>query len=1073
MLFSLLSLPTTTLATFATEHSTYYPHSMDHLPYPANPAHDPLRVPLLLKAHTVVDCRASSPVGRLRASRRSHHLPELTRQLQKWLYFGLISRCIGINVAVQDFHSDQRLHSRHLPGLLRHNPIVNALETDLKDVELALRQFSIDHLEPYSSFNQNVDNYNAQLVVLSIRILTDSLWRADRNYGEFADDTFMRHNERYDNPFAPAELHGAILRNRMSWQEGWCKSMVSRLLKTFTASSAYYISAFRHTRAANHGINHEHCTDDRCKLNYDPKNYQYAHTSQCQEDRNEYCRMVEAPRSDVMNILQDGGIPLIKIESNNLVARRAKYGVPYVVATHVWAGGLGNPKGNSMPLCQVQEMSRLTVSSQEALLRFKPSPTPEDVFPTIWETIVNPFRLLPKSPPAWFWIDTLNIPNVDNSSVAKELADDVWAKRTMAIDRMTQTYAAADSAIVLDPEVRQVDLQWHQSASDPDDDGADAVLLQIFASILISSWTTRCWTFQEGAMAKELLVKLKGDIFPMQFARRDVLARNRRRLRDRQYSDIHDMLDEMSAWFSRLPATQENDESVGRKEISQGDDGTPEVFTRIWNDLAARSTSRTVDRLSILSLLVDLKPSEVRQEHPRARFKAIFKANEKLPLALLFHPPLTAKEREEVSSQFDKEEAAEIERGKTLRAPMKDTSYPLPTSLSSKPLPSQLGWMRQGENFIFFNNDLLNAGLRRPSLFTLPVPFRANISQYRFYDVSIPCRFTMHLDLVPREERAQISEVDNVHLLTSSELKATDAFQSSHMTFYGVLLTRESHSLRRNGMGGQNTREVCTYRYLCHVTCDAFETHESEHYSTSSGRGRTENISRERLVDNCEYRIRCDFSNVGAPSRHRIRGFAPPWITAFNIRTTIMPILLFYYLVCFGFTCIPVFAHTPGAFPRGWLAMIGFLFMMRLLLYTWNTGRDYRKAVYEVQFNAWVNGIGGDDDAAPIIDSQSRHSGFNINLSLRDSLTLALLCSVFIVAGAARYSDTGLRWMIAVGGSGLGELLLWWGLELCLPTSRFWAPGGIDGWRELPALRAEYLSPSRLTRWSRGLFRRE
>ena len=188
---------------------------------------------------------------------------------------------------------------------------------------------------------------------------------------------------------------------------------------------------------------------------------------------------------------------------------------------------------------------------------------------------------------------------------------------------MTQTYAAADSAIVLDPELRQIDLQWYQRATDPNGNEADQVLLESFSSILVSSWMTRCWTYQEGAMAKELLVKLRNHLFPMRLARSDTLRRNRRRLQRSEYSDIHDMLDEASAWFSRLPATRDDDAGVGRKQISEGDEGEPELFIRIWNDVAARSTSRTVDRLSILSLLVDLRPNEVRENHPRARLKSI------------------------------------------------------------------------------------------------------------------------------------------------------------------------------------------------------------------------------------------------------------------------------------------------------------------------------------------------------------------------------------------------------------------------------------------------------------------
>ncbi|MCJ1373961.1 hypothetical protein MMC20_005191 [Loxospora ochrophaea] len=394
--------------------------------------------------------------------------------------------------------------------------------------------------------------------------------------------------------------------------------------------------------------------------------------------------MVQAPLDEVMSILQNGGIPLLRLNQDCLIASRAKYGMPYVAATYVWAGGLGNPKGNAMWLCQLQEISQLTSSSKRAIRHFEP---------------------IPKSPPAWFWVDTLSIPKVDETTVTKERGNNVWLKRVIAVDRMTQTYAAADSAIVLDPELRQIDLQWYQRATDPNGNEADQVLLESFSSILVSSWMTRCWTYQEGAMAKELLVKLRNHLFPMRLARSDTLRRNRRRLQRSEYSDIHDMLDEASAWFSRLPATRDDDAGVGRKQISEGDEGEPELFIRIWNDVAARSTSRTVDRLSILSLLVDLRPNE---------------AQEKLPLALLFQPPLTTDERNEESVEFDKEEAAELDRGRSLPYHVEDPSYPLPRSLRSKPLPGQLGWMQRGgpeEDFIFFNNELLSAGYNVPHCF--------------------------------------------------------------------------------------------------------------------------------------------------------------------------------------------------------------------------------------------------------------------------------------------------------------------------------------------------------------------
>ena len=43
-----------------------------------------------------------------------------------------------------------------------------------------------------------------------------------------------------------------------------------------------------------------------------------------------------------------------------------------------------------------------------------------------------------------------------------------------------------------------------------------------------------------------------------------------------------------------VPATQEDDVSVGRMEVLEGDEGGSWVFTRSWNDLGARSTTRII-----------------------------------------------------------------------------------------------------------------------------------------------------------------------------------------------------------------------------------------------------------------------------------------------------------------------------------------------------------------------------------------------------------------------------------------------------------------------------------------------
>ena len=1033
---------------------------MDHLPYPENPAHQPIRVPNFV-AVGVVACATDRPVDRWRKSARplrAHNLLEQTTTLQKWLYFGLISRCTGEDVDVEAFNSRGTLVSQ---AILEASFCAIDIDDELQDVELGLRAFSQELLGLLELSQIDEDLFHdADSIILSIRVLADYLRRAYRNHTNDSEDLLLRHHDEYNNRFAPAGLQCAILRKRMSWHWGWCASVVSEILQSYTASTAYYLSAIPCPRVVAGNPDHRNCTDEKCNLNYDERNYQQAHTSQCQGDEHGHCQMIDAPVEDIANILQAGGIPLVKLTSRGLVAKRVEYGLPYVAATHVWAGGLGNPKGNIMWLCQLQELSRLTALSQKAIRRFQDDPLPETWLPTICETIINPFRWLPKSSPTWYWIDTLTIPRVDEETAFPHYIETVLEKRVLAIDRMTQTYAAADSAVVLDPELRRLNLRWYQRPTDPDDCEVDRILLQIFSSILISSWMTRCWTYQEGAVAKELLVKLShDDLFPMRLARSDVVARNLRRLKDSRFSDIHDMLDETSAWFSRLPATQEGDANVGRKEIDKDD---PEVFTRIWNDLAARSTTRTIDRLSILSLLVDLRPSEVRQEHPRARLKAIFKAQEKLPLALLFQPPLTGEEEHETIREFEKEEAAEVSRGKSLRPYEEDDSYPLPTSLRSKRLPGQLGWMERGESqdeYIYFDTELLKAGIRQPALFKLPPSAIGSATQHKLLDTSQPCSFDIDFSLASQSKQQQARALPALFLLTSSKAEAGDAFRLSDSTFPGVLLEELGPSRISAEAGApQNTLQ---FRYICHVTCSSFNALDEDWLIRS---GCPINIGRVPFVDDFKYRIDCKFSNVTAPSSHRIRGFVPEWITAFYILTTIMPVLVFYYIVCFGLCCIAGFAHAPGSFPRNWLAMIGFLFVFRWLFFSFNNTRDYRLAAIQINFKEWVNGIGG-TDGTPIIDSQRAHTGFNVNMNLRDTLALTLLCSIFIIAGAAKYSDEGYRWMIAVGGSGLGELLMRWGLELCLPTSRFWGALPAGGRPEHPGARNEYLSPSRLTRW--------
>lgn len=448
---------------------------MDHLPYPANPAQPRLDVPLLVSIDKVVDCQAERHlVARWRETR---HLGQRNRKLQHWFYFGLLSRCIAKPVQVKDFHSDEhsgRLSTKKLPAILAaRSAFMRQNEELLRSVELELWNLS-------SNFNSSAspgrDEYNVHLHIPFIRVLLDAIWRASRNRAKYCQNGYQRYHETYEATLAPATERNAILSRLLSWQNGWCPSMVACLIETLSTSTLYYLSSLRrHRRRAK---DHKFCTAAACRYNYEEKDYQQPHTKLCESSRHGGCRMVDAPQDEIMQILQDGGIPLLKLANDRLVATKAEYGLPYVAINHVWAGGLGNPKGNAMRLCQLKEISDLTSESRKTIQSFKSRTRPEMIFPEIGEAIINPLRWWPEPPPQWFWLDTLNIPKVDDNvpSLNKDHADAVWSCRTLAIDCMTQTYAAAEAVILLDPELRSLDLSW-----DPEDKESRNHLLEIIS----------------------------------------------------------------------------------------------------------------------------------------------------------------------------------------------------------------------------------------------------------------------------------------------------------------------------------------------------------------------------------------------------------------------------------------------------------------------------------------------------------------------------------------------------------------------------------------------------------------
>ncbi|KAL8743885.1 MAG: hypothetical protein Q9190_003806 [Brigantiaea leucoxantha] len=328
------------------------------------------------------------------------------------------------------------------------------------------------------------------------------------------------------------------------------------------------------------------------------------------------------PKQKVIDIIKDGGIPLITAHRNStgqikLDITKANRKVKYTAITHVWADGLVND-------------------------------------PTF-------FRRSKKS--VTFWIDTLCIP-VHGGYQSLSMEEVAIMKRD-AISRMTLTYAGAQRVLMLDSELAATPFS--------------APVEEVLGRILRSAWIGRCWTFQEMSLAPRLVIKMANGYFDLERAIRACLeimdpknpnvwpkfsanyisesqqalvdmteatkpaSVHRRRTRDGKSFDDPFKAKRLAlqrwavardkASFSDLafiPSPFLN-RSLGAAQISY-----------VWNNMMGRSTTQWEDVYGIFANLLNFRVKDIESLPQDERMKAMLCAQESIPIRLLFQhsPPL-------------------------------------------------------------------------------------------------------------------------------------------------------------------------------------------------------------------------------------------------------------------------------------------------------------------------------------------------------------------------------------------------------------------------------------------------
>ena len=237
---------------------------------------------------------------------------------------------------------------------------------------------------------------------------------------------------------------------------GWCPRTAENMWREMTRTLALDFFAVN-LKTHQSSEDHSGCSQDIClAYQLEAKDYLVIHTTEkCS------CPFL-GPDPDIASAVLNSGedsIPLTTLfehrgkDSVSVEVLDAASEEEYIAISHVWSHGLGNPRHNALPKCQLQRIQKMVndLGSQVGL-------TNENVP---------------------FWIDTLCCPLTPRES------------RTAAILKMNETYKRASHVLVLDRNLTSLRAQ-------------DISKLEMLMQIYRTTWMTRLWTLPEAKFTKQL-----------------------------------------------------------------------------------------------------------------------------------------------------------------------------------------------------------------------------------------------------------------------------------------------------------------------------------------------------------------------------------------------------------------------------------------------------------------------------------------------------------------------------------------------------------------------------------------
>lgn len=372
---------------------------------------------------------------------------------QTWLFFGLLQSLCGKLFDAADYVRDDRtagkvITTERLMPTIRSAFVAPLPATDAGSLqgEYARAVQCLQTVQNVLSLANEDFDWRIRLSITSVAELLSvavnlSYWSHGATSEFQPPILFLPH-------FPPEEIRQHMLRN------GWCPSEIATIKDKFSSlQTLMFLSQMDKSVA---GQNHDGCTHTTCRsYQIDLSNYHTRHA-----EAGCTCEDWVFENATLISTLQRGSLPLLKVSG-----REATLSIecvdsgpekPYVALSHVWANGLGNPRLNALPRCQLAKLGDYIRDIEGQGEQHASGPS------------LGSLHL---------WIDTLCCP-VEPPEY-----------KTLAISLLRKTYLEAAHVLVLDAGI--------QSVAEGEIEPHEALL-----RIETSAWTQRLWTLQEGVLAK-------------------------------------------------------------------------------------------------------------------------------------------------------------------------------------------------------------------------------------------------------------------------------------------------------------------------------------------------------------------------------------------------------------------------------------------------------------------------------------------------------------------------------------------------------------------------------------------